>query len=86
MNCKVFLVFEQAIGGLVVAVVVRYADNILKGFASSFSIVTSLILCIYMFNFVPTFYFLVGTVIDRRTYSTYCYIMLTLCCKLLYIL
>eukprot|EP01035_Chromulina_nebulosa_P021906 gene21906-28361_t len=28
----------QAIGGLVVAVVVKYADNILKGFAASFSI------------------------------------------------
>lgn len=31
----------QAIGGLVVAVVVKYADNILKGFAASFSIVSS---------------------------------------------
>lgn len=37
----VAVILLQAIGGLVVAVVVKYADNILKGFAASFSIVTS---------------------------------------------
>jgi hypothetical protein len=34
------VVMLQAVGGLVVAVVVKYADNILKGFAASFSIIT----------------------------------------------
>jgi UDP-sugar transporter A1/2/3 len=42
MLCNVIFIIHQAVGGLVVAVVVKYADNILKGFASSFSILTSL--------------------------------------------
>jgi UDP-sugar transporter A1/2/3 len=41
MHIYVYVTILQAIGGLVVAVVVKYADNILKGFAASFSIVTS---------------------------------------------
>ena len=38
-NLVVTVVFLQAAGGLLVAVVVKYADNILKGFATSGSIV-----------------------------------------------
>ena len=34
----------QAMGGLVVAAVIKYADNILKGFASAASIVLSTLL------------------------------------------
>ena len=34
-----YVVFANAVGGLIVALVVKYADNILKGFASSISIV-----------------------------------------------
>jgi hypothetical protein len=52
----------KALGGLVVAVVVKYADNILKGFAASFSIITSMILCYFFFDFQPTFMFTFGTV------------------------
>ena len=47
-----------------VAVVVKYADNILKGFAASFSIVTSCILCYFFFDFRPNGLFLVGAVRD----------------------
>ena len=36
-----YAVLLSAAGGLVVAVVVRYADNILKGFATSISILVS---------------------------------------------
>jgi len=46
-----WVVAFQAFGGLVVAVVVKYADNILKGFAASFSIVTSCILEVLLFGF-----------------------------------
>eukprot|EP00428_Durinskia_dybowskii_P067446 CAMPEP_0170366438 /NCGR_PEP_ID=MMETSP0117_2-20130122/6416_1 /TAXON_ID=400756 /ORGANISM="Durinskia baltica, Strain CSIRO CS-38" /LENGTH=215 /DNA_ID=CAMNT_0010621023 /DNA_START=230 /DNA_END=873 /DNA_ORIENTATION=+ len=53
----------QAIGGLVVAVVVKYADNILKGFAASFCIVTSCILSYIMFDFHPNSIFLLGAVL-----------------------
>lgn len=53
----------QAFGGLVVAVVIKYADNILKGFATSVSIVLSCVLSIYLFDFVVTFAFTIGTIL-----------------------
>jgi UDP-sugar transporter A1/2/3 len=56
------VILLQAIGGLVVAVVVKYADNILKGFAASFSIVTSCLLCYFLFDFKPNILFLTGAV------------------------
>jgi UDP-sugar transporter A1/2/3 len=55
------VVFNQALGGLLVAIVVKYADNILKGFATSVSIVLSSIISFYLFNFQPSFQFVVGT-------------------------
>ncbi|XP_008116593.1 UDP-galactose translocator [Anolis carolinensis] len=45
------VILNQAFGGLLVAVVVKYADNILKGFATSFSIVVSTVASIYLFDF-----------------------------------
>ena len=42
-NLVWFIIFMQAFGGLLVAVVVKYADNILKGFATSFAIIVSCI-------------------------------------------
>lgn len=45
------VIFNQAFGGLLVAVVVKYADNILKGFATSFSIIVSTVTSIYLFGF-----------------------------------
>ena len=37
------VILQQAVGGLVVAVVVKFADNILKGFTTSLSIIISCI-------------------------------------------
>ncbi|XP_008316126.2 UDP-galactose translocator isoform X2 [Cynoglossus semilaevis] len=54
------VIFNQAFGGLLVAVVVKYADNILKGFATSFSIIVSTVLSIYLFGFHVDFLFTVG--------------------------
>lgn len=66
-----FVIFLQAVGGLVVAVVVKYADNILKGFAASASIVTSSILCMAFFDFHPTMQFAIGAILVN--YSMYLY-------------
>ena len=52
------------------SVVVKYADNILKGFAASFSIVTSFILCVFIFDFVPTYGFVFGAVSDSPRYRS----------------
>ncbi|XP_071445955.1 UDP-galactose translocator [Hetaerina americana] len=56
----IYLVVLQALGGLVVAMVVKYADNILKGFATSLAIVISCISSMYLFNFHMTFQFFMG--------------------------
>lgn len=52
-----FVNLFQAFGGLVVAAVVKYADNILKGFATSLSIVVSSFVSFYFLgDFQPTRY------------------------------
>ena len=54
------IIFMQAFGGLLVAVVVKYADNILKGFATSFSIILSCIVSVFLFGFQLNSQFLFG--------------------------
>nr|XP_057940190.1 UDP-galactose translocator isoform X3 [Doryrhamphus excisus] len=54
------VIFNQAFGGLLVAVVVKYADNILKGFATSFSIIISTVMSVYLFAFHVDILFAVG--------------------------
>lgn len=55
-----YIVLLQACGGLIVAMVVKYADNILKGFATSLSIIISSVASIYLFGFNLTIQFAVG--------------------------
>ncbi|XP_068780300.1 UDP-galactose translocator isoform X2 [Struthio camelus] len=55
------VVLNQAAGGLLVALVVRYADNILKGFATALSIVASTAASAHLFGFRPRAPFLAGT-------------------------
>ncbi|KAL1492241.1 hypothetical protein ABEB36_012721 [Hypothenemus hampei] len=55
-----YLIVLQAGGGLIVAVVVKYADNILKGFATSLAIVFSCIGSIYFFDFQLSSQFVLG--------------------------
>ncbi|KAJ2860849.1 UDP-galactose transporter Gms1 [Coemansia aciculifera] len=61
----------QAFGGLLVAVVVKYADNILKGFATSISIVLSCLVSFWLFDFHITMPFVLGT--SLVVFATYMY-------------
>ncbi|CAI5718947.1 unnamed protein product [Hyaloperonospora brassicae] len=53
------VIFLQAVGGLTIAAVVRYSDNIVKNFGTSFSLIFSCIISNYMFDQTATtsFYF-----------------------------
>ncbi|XP_068459044.1 solute carrier family 35 member A3b [Clinocottus analis] len=54
----------QALGGLVVAVVIKYADNILKGFATSLSIIVSTLVSYFLLeDFNPTGLFFLGALL-----------------------
>ena len=54
-------IFIQSFGGLLVAVVIKYADNILKGFATSISIIVSCIASVYLFETQINSIFILGT-------------------------
>lgn len=54
------VVLLQALGGLLVALVVKFADNILKGFATSISIIVSCVCSYFLFNFVVNTRFVLG--------------------------
>lgn len=51
----------QSAGGLIVALVVKHADNILKGFATSSAIVLSCIVSMLLFDFQLTILFALGS-------------------------
>jgi len=54
-------VLIQVFGGLVTAVVIKYSDNILKGFATSLSIIISFLASVELFDFPITPAFVVGS-------------------------
>ena len=51
----------QTFGGLVTAVVIKYSDNILKGFATSLAIILSFLASVALFDFTLTPSFMVGS-------------------------
>jgi UDP-sugar transporter A1/2/3 len=51
----------QVFGGLITAVVIKYSDNILKGFATSLSIILSFLASVALFDFRITPSFIVGS-------------------------
>ena len=55
-----FTVAQNALGGLLVAVVVKYADNILKGFACSLAIIITCVASIFIFDFSLSLQFSLG--------------------------
>jgi len=60
----VTIISLQSVGGLVVAATIKYADNILKGFATSISIIVSMMCSWFVLeDLTPGPYFLLGTCI-----------------------
>lgn len=55
------LVGMSAFGGLLVAVVVKYTSTVVKGFATSFSIILTSVLSIYLFGSSLDTLFLLGS-------------------------
>jgi UDP-galactose transporter len=55
-----FVVFNQAFAGLVVAAVIKYANNVLKGFAVAVSIILGSFISIFLFDFQPGIKFVMG--------------------------
>jgi len=53
----------QVLGGLLTALVIKYADNILKGFATSLSIVISFLASVALFSFQMTITFILGSTV-----------------------
>ncbi|KAJ4321207.1 UDP-galactose transporter Gms1 [Fusarium piperis] len=51
----------QAAGGILASVVIRDADNIVKNFATSISIVISFLISVLVFNFEVSLTFIIGT-------------------------
>ena len=68
-NVTYVVIASQALGGLLVAMVVKYADNILKGFATSISIIISSIISVWLFDFEISLNFLSGSFLV--IYATY---------------
>jgi UDP-sugar transporter A1/2/3 len=51
----------QSAGGLLVALVIKYSDNIMKGFATSLAIIIACIVSMILFDFQLTLLFILGT-------------------------
>lgn len=69
-------IFTHAVGGLLVAMVMKYADNILKGFATSLSIILATGLSVVFFNADIEGLFILGTIfvlVAVWIYGTYPY-------------
>jgi UDP-sugar transporter A1/2/3 len=62
-NIVLVVIIMQAAGGLLIAAVMKYADNILKGFATSVSIVLSSLISMWLFQFQLTTQFVFGAVL-----------------------
>jgi len=59
----IVVIFLQVVGGITVGFVVKYADSVAKGFATSVSIIISTFFSIVFFDFAPTFMFAFGSLL-----------------------
>ena len=68
-----FVIAQQAFGGLITAMVVKYADNILKGFGTSLAIIISCIVSFYLFDFSLSLQFAIGVMLVLSAVFLYSY-------------
>ncbi|KAL7701581.1 CMP-sialic acid transporter [Lotmaria passim] len=66
-----FLVVLQAMGGILVALVVRYCDNIVKSFSTAFAIVLSGTASVFLFNLPLEPLFLLGSLLVMSSITVY---------------
>ena len=66
-------IFIQSFGGLLVAIVIKYADNILKGFATSIAIIVSCVASVYLFDTQINMIFALGTLLVIASTLLYSY-------------
>jgi len=64
-------ILVQAVGGLIIALVISLSDNIVKGFASAISIILSSLLSVWLFDYKISWLFVLGTTIV--IYSSFLY-------------
>ena len=57
------VILNQALGGLLVAIVVRYSNQVIKGFTLSLAVLLSCIFSILFFNFQPSYKFVLGAIL-----------------------
>ncbi|KPI84732.1 UDP-galactose transporter (LPG5B) [Leptomonas seymouri] len=57
------LVGIHALGGLLVAIVMKYADNILKGFATGVAVIVSGLMSSIIWGYTPTLEFVLGSIL-----------------------
>lgn len=62
-NAVWLAVVVQSAGGILVAIVIKYADNIMKGFATSLAIIFACIVSIILFDFQLTLLFTIGAML-----------------------
>lgn len=70
----VYVIGLNACGGLLVAMVVKYADNILKGFATSLAIIIVCVVSAFIFDFNITIQFSVGALLVIAAIFLYGYV------------
>eukprot|EP00736_Rhodelphis_marinus_P001776 Rmarinus@m.16720 len=68
------VIIMNGLGGLIIAAVLKHADNILKGFATGFAIVVSSFASVWIFGFVVTAPFAIGTLLVVASIGMYSYL------------
>ncbi|CAJ0589992.1 unnamed protein product [Cylicocyclus nassatus] len=70
------LTITNSVGGLLISIVIKYADNILKAYAQSIAIIGAAIGSWLLFDFVPGFFFTLGAtlvILSILLYTKYPY-------------